>query len=187
MSMKRYLALLFCLISLSAFSNAQNAFSEKDLSESGQKAFKTLLGAERFENVAIGPAGELSKYVEAYRVLLKEQLRANAFKELLQKATMAGQLYALAGLYDADNAYFQSVVAKYKDSKEKVQSMDGCLFGISTVGLIVFLDKPNTVRLSSPSQPFSEWKQKANISKDQGFMIDISGGGYSLFFRGYDL
>jgi len=186
--MKRIFISLYCLVALSGFVEAQNSsFSENRLSDSGQKAFRVLLTANRFEDTYIGYGGELSKYVAAYRVLLAEQMRTEAFRELLQRASTAGQLYALAGLYDADNVYFQSVAAKYKDSASEVDTMSGCIIAKRTVGEIVFLDQPYTVRLETPLQPFHEWKRKAKIPPDRGFMIDILGGGYSLMFRGHDL
>jgi hypothetical protein len=186
--MKAWVVVLLCLTALSGFGRAQNeGVSENSLSEAGQKAFKVLLSANRFEDTHIGYAGELSKYVEAYRILLKEGTRVDALKELLEKASTVGQLYALVGLYEADNAYFHSIISKYKSSNTEVKTISGCIGSTRTVGEIVFLDKANTIRLEHPGQPFGDWKRKANIPTEEGFLVDIFGGGYSFMFRGHDL
>ncbi len=105
-------------------------------------------------------------------------------KVLLDKATIAGQLYALCGLYDADYQFFLTVVEKYKIGDASVKTLSGCVGREEYVREVVFLDEPNTVRLSSPTQPFNEWREKAKLSDREGFRVDISGGGYPMFFRG---
>lgn len=159
------------------------SFSETHLTAEGQKAYQTLLTAERFEDTYVGYAGSLSKFVAAYRILLGEEKQVEAFKKLIDNATIAGQLYALCGLYDTDYNFFLSVVGKYKASKESVETISGCIVTTDHVGDIIFLDKPNTIRLSSPTQSFDEWREKARITENEGFMMDISGGGYSMMFR----
>ena len=126
---------------------------------------------------------QLPKLVAAYRVLLEEEKRVEALKLLLEKATIAGQLYALSGLYDTDYNFFLSAVEKYKVSDQSVYTFSGCLIREKQVREIVFLDNPNTVRLSSPTQSFEEWLKKAKVNINK-VMVDISGGGYPMFFRG---
>jgi len=73
--------MLFC----SAISNAQDKkVTETQLTAEGQKAFQNLLTAETFEDTYVGESGSLSDFVKAYRVLLEEEKRAEAFRFLLK-------------------------------------------------------------------------------------------------------
>ena len=119
--MKIQIVLLLALVILPISALAQDkSFSETQLTEKGQKAFQTLLSASRFESTLVSRGNRLSEFVAAYRVLLEEEKRVEALKLLLEKATIAGQLYALSGLYDADYNFFLSAVEKYKVSDESV-------------------------------------------------------------------
>ena len=182
--MKIQIVLLLALVILPISALAQDkSFSETQLTEKGQKAFQTLRTASMFEATRIGRELQLSKLVAAYRVLLEEEKRVEALKLLLEKATIAGQLYALSGLYDTDYNFFLSAVEKYKVSDESVNTISGCIGRWKKVREIVFLDNPNTVRLSSPTQSFEEWLKKAKV-RGHEVMVDISGGGYPMGFRG---
>lgn len=182
--MKIQTVLLLALVILPISASAQDkSFSETQLTAKGQKAFQTLLSAPRFEATRIGRGLQLSKLVAAYRVLLEEEKRVEALKLLLEKATIAGQLYALSGLYDTDYSFFLSAVEKYKVSDESVNTISGCIGRWEQVREIVFLDNPNTVRLSSPTQSYEEWLKKAKVDVNK-VMVDISGGGYPMSFRG---
>ena len=182
--MKIQIVLLLALVILPISALAQDkSFSETQLTERGQKAFQTLLSASMFEATRVGRELQLSKFVAAYQVLLEEEKRVEALKLLLEKATIAGQLYALSGLFDTDYNFFLSAVEKYKVSDESVWTMGGCIFEWKKVREIVFLDNPNTVRLSSPTQSFKEWFEKAKVRGNE-VRVDISGGGYPASFRG---
>lgn len=182
--MKIRIVLLLILVILPIGVSAQDkSFSETELTEKGQKAFQTLLSAHRFESTRVGRELQFSKFVEAYRVLLEEEKRVEALKLLLEKATIAGQLYALSGLFDSDYDFFLSAVEKYKVSNESVSTISGCVGRYRQVREIVFLDNPNTVRLSSPTQSFEEWLKQAKVNVNE-VTVDISGGGYPMAFRG---
>jgi hypothetical protein len=182
--MKIQIVLLLALVILPISALAQGkSFSETELTEKGQKAFQTLLSASRFEGVLVGRGLQLSRLVAAYRTLLEEEKRVEALKSLLEKATIAGQLYALCGLYDADYDFFLSAVEKYKVSDQSVDTISGCIGRWKQVREIVFLDNPNTARLGSPTQSVEQWREKAGAGVNE-VMIDISGGGYPAGFRG---
>jgi hypothetical protein len=152
------------------------------LSHDGQKAYQTLLHAERFEDEAIGYAGELSKLVQAYRILLKEKAADQAFKSLLEKATLAGQLYALCGIYYTDHNLFLILVNNYKVKNEDVQTLFGCIGGKMLASEIVKVNSPTVVRLSYPDQTIDEWIDSHKEIVKNGFLIDIVGGGYPSKF-----
>lgn len=182
--MKIRIVLLLVLLILPLGASAQDkSFHETQLTIKGQKAFQILLSAPRFEGTLVGRGLQLSEFVAAYRVLLEEEKRVEALKLLLEKATIAGQLYALSGLFDTDYDFFLSAVEKYKVSNESVYTISGCIGRYKQVREIVFLDNPNTVRLSSPTQSFEQWLKKAKVNINE-VTVDISGGGYPMGFRG---
>ena len=87
-------AILFLLLLLTARVNAQT-FSPSQLTRDGERSYQVLLLALEFQDDEIGFSHDSSRLVNAYRVLLKERYADAAFKSLLDKATPAGQLYAL--------------------------------------------------------------------------------------------
>jgi hypothetical protein len=154
--------------------------------------------AERFEDKAIGIAGRPSELVEAYCVLLKDSLADDAFKSLVMKATLPGQLYALCGLYFTDQIFFRSVVEKYRHSDESVNTLFGCIGGIMPVSMLVESKKPIIIDPTHPEQSlqthfeastkeFTEWNSRKKKKKDEkppgGYQLDILNGGYSVWFR----
>jgi hypothetical protein len=99
------------------------------LSAEGEQAYAVLLIQERFEGRAIGYAGFTSQAVTALRTLLVEKNAAAAFRSLLTRATLAGQLYALCGLYFADPKQLLIEVQPYRSLKVPVLTLFGCLGG----------------------------------------------------------
>jgi hypothetical protein len=178
---------LILILALSILTGASTAFAQREvdssieLSPEGRYAFGVLMSAKRFEDTHVGYGGELSELVVAYRQIMKEPKRVSVLKFLLENASKPGQLYALAGLFDADHDYFRSAVTAFKDDESEVNTLSGCVGGLRKVSEIVFFDDPRTIRLESPRQSFNEWSKKTNVMA--GFNIDISGGGYSVMFR----
>lgn len=78
------LLLLFLLVRTTV---CAQSFSEVRLSGEGEKAYRALLTAQRFEDVAIGYGAVRSKLVEAYYILLNEPAADAKFKKLLEEAT----------------------------------------------------------------------------------------------------
>ena len=189
------LLLLFLLVGTTA--RAQS-FSEVRLSGEGQKAYRTLLTAQRFEDVAIGYGAVRSKLVESYYILLNEPLADATFKSLLEEATLAGQLYALCGLYFTDQNFFHSAVEKYRHSEEKVDTLFGCIGGLMPVSTLVESKKPIKINPVHPEQSLNAqietntrelmaWnhrkKKTKGDKKPEGYQLDILNGGYSVWFR----
>ena len=122
------LTFLIALLQASSMASTQS-FSLTQLSQEGQAAYQTLLAAKQFEADAIGYAAQPSNLVAAYRSLLKEAPADGAFKALLDRATPAGQLYALCGIYWTDRAFFLSVVDKHRSRSDYVKTQFGCIGG----------------------------------------------------------
>ena len=180
------LLLLNLLLPIKLMAGIQS-FSVDQLSEAGQRAYQTLLTANQFEGDAIGYAAQPSKLVEAYRLLLKESASDVAFKSLLERASPAGQLYALCGIYFTDHAFFLTKVEKNKLRSDHVRTQFGCIGGMMPASEIIQDKAPNVVRLSSPRQTIADWQKKNPDLSKKGYRLDIIGGGYpSEFSREYN-
>ncbi len=184
--------------------STQNAYSQNinlKLSNEGQKAFDRLLVATQFEDTALGLAAESSKLVEAYNVLLKEPSADAAFKLLLEKATLPGQLYALCGLWFVDNTFFRLAVEKYKNSDEWVGMVSGCLVREISIAKLIETKRPIIIDINHPkksldeyfemnTKEYNDWekrkKKKETDKPPEGYDIDIFNGGYSVWFRDRD-
>ena len=191
--------LLLLLFPVSSWSNTQSllrsysqSFNEAKLSQKGREAYHTLLVARRFENKTIGYAGDPSKLVEAYNILLKEESGAEAFKALLSKATAAGQLYALCGLYITDSSFFYWSVYRFKQSKDIVDTLSDCIGFGRPISALIEADKPIIIDHNRPQESLREYLELNNQmviewNKRKGpppavFELDILHGGYSIWF-----
>jgi hypothetical protein len=177
--------ILFSLSPLQVLGGFQQ-FSTLQLSSEGQKAYQVLLTANRFEDDAddvIACAAQPSKLVEGYRILLKEPSADRAFKNLLERATPAGQLYALCGIYYSDHPFFLAVLEKHTERTDYVNTQFGCIGGRMRVSDIVKLDDaPDVVRLTSQESIF-EWMNRNLQHSRKTFRLDIVGGGFPSIFR----
>lgn len=104
---------------------------------SRDEALHVLENTERFADIAIGYAGAPSAEVCAFGILVKEDDAVPVFERLLTDAGMAGQLYALAGLYLLDHGRYAQVVGRYETSETYVSTMFGCIIGGMKAGEIV--------------------------------------------------
>jgi hypothetical protein len=192
-----FLILLFLLFTQSGLA-VHSQTTEIKLSVEGKKAFDTLLSANQFEDKANGYAGEPSKLVEAFNVLLNEPMADTAFKKVLEKATLPGQLYALCGLWFTDNAYFRSAVESYRFSDQRVMTLFGCIGGAASVSNLIEDKNPAVIDINHPKESlysyfemdtraYSDWNNRKNKKKSDkapaGHRIDIINGGYPVFFR----
>jgi len=150
------------------------------LSEAGQYYYANLLTAKEFCDTAVGIAGTMPEVVKAFRHMTREKDPAAIFQALLKDATPPGKLYALCGLYHADHAAFRNAVEPYRKSREKVEFFSGCILSERTMGDIVEMDLPGTVRLDRPNQTTKEWAAKH--APKEGMHYDILGGGWPNVF-----
>ena len=101
------------------------------------QAYEKLLTAGGFSASAVGIVATTPAEVEAFRILLGQPGAKERFKQLLQDASRAGKLYALAGLYLTDRKTFDAEVGGFEGSGEPVGTMTGCVVFPTTVGAIV--------------------------------------------------
>jgi hypothetical protein len=153
-------------------------FDLKKLSEAGKDAYHNLLNAQSFQSPHLGDAGTFSSLVESLGILLEEKNADEAFKALLQNATLPGQLYALCGLYFTDYAFFQKEVKRFTENDESIETINGCIISPEKVSQIVELKDPK-VAIIKPSETLEDfWKTHSD-----GARFDIAHGGYPANFK----
>lgn len=89
-------------------------------------AYETVKKAEVFTIGGVGFTGRPSREELAFRELLTQPRAQARLEKLLAEASLAGQLYALLGLRQADPKAFSAALPRYRDSKAPVQTMEGC-------------------------------------------------------------
>jgi hypothetical protein len=178
----RTMEVLLCLFFLLATKVSIVSQPSNPLNDEGKKAYDILVIAEQFEDAFIGEAGHPSKLVKAYRELLKQPQSDVVFKRLLKEATLAGQLYALCGIYFTDHIFFLSMVEGYKNKRDYVETQSGCIISRLPVREIVEIKAPNVVRLAQLEQPIDEWRRANKAVTKKGYLLDIVGGGYPSRF-----
>jgi hypothetical protein len=156
-------------------------FQIEKLSAKGQTAYQNLLNAERFEDSFIGYAGSYSVLVKSLNDLSKEKKADEAFKALLNEAKIAGQLYALNGLYYTDHEFFKKAVEKYRDDSTLVNRMSGCEISNEKVSDIIESKSPVVAKLL-PNETMEDFWKRNKVS----YEIDIINGGFPATFRAAD-
>ena len=104
---------------------------------SSTEDWNTLKAAQWFALGGIGVAGTTSKEERAFRSLLNEPNAGARLKALLSEANLAGQCYALLGLYVLHDAAYQENVARYKSSDARVKTVAGCTIMEQPVSSVV--------------------------------------------------
>ncbi len=153
-------------------------FQVEKLSAKGQIAYNDLLNAPRFEDPFVGYAGSYSGLVKSLNELFNEKKADEAFKALLNEATIAGQLYALSGLYYTDHEFFKNAVETYRKDSTLVDRMSGCEISSEKVSEIVESNSPVVAKLL-PNETIEDFWRKNKGS----YEIDILNGGFPATFR----
>lgn len=146
-----------------------------EISKEAAKAYGTVRDSKAFMDTAVGFAGETPEVVEAFRILIKQPNPSQIFKSLIAEASLAGQLYALCGLYHSDYKYFETIVGRYRHSEQTVQTMMGCIVSMDSVASLVESSAPSAVRLKDRNQTTKQWVEQ---SAADSMTFDIVGGGW---------
>ena len=99
---------------------------ELKASKTVRRAYVVLLDTDTFEGPFVGFGGAPSRLVCAYEKILQSRDAIPVFKQLLAEATLAGQVYALCGLYVTDRNLYEQKVLDYLKSAEQVSVQYGC-------------------------------------------------------------
>jgi hypothetical protein len=95
--------------------------------------YEMLRSAYTYSPLCVGFPLTVSRLAGFYRAVLAHPDADRHFKELLLSGGLAGQLYALAGIYFTDPAFFQKAITPYLESSDKVITGVGDLFAETEV------------------------------------------------------
>ena len=96
-----------------------------------------LLETDFFCAPAAGAGGNTPNHVLAFRTVLRQPDAAPRFRDLVRSGKLAGQLYALCGLFLLDRPAFEREVTRYRAVEEKVFTLFGVRVGSDPVSAIV--------------------------------------------------
>jgi hypothetical protein len=125
-----------------------------------ENALHILETTDRFADIAIGEGGSPSPEVCAFVILIKEPDAMQLFRALMDRAGLAGQLYALSGFYLLNRDLYASEVVRYESNSTVVDSAMGCI--VSSMKVSEILHAPD----------------------EHG--LDIAGGGYPKRFAEFE-
>jgi len=158
----------------------QKAIAGLALSREGTAAVRTLLDTEVFGGWAVGFAAAPTPDVRALRTILKERNATAALQLIRSHATLAGQLMALAGLYDADPVAFRAALPTYLASKQAVHVWEtGCMRSPDRAVADLVRSK-DAVQTGGPGKPLPRWTPRR---PGDWMVLDLAGGGYSAAMR----
>jgi len=149
-----------------------------DLPLSRAQALEILLGTETFADTMVGIAGIPSHQACAFRVVLDQPDADSLFKRILADAHLAGQLYALCGLYFTDPTAFLHAVEPFRTRTDAVETYQGCISSPEGVSSLVELNLPTVVRLRDRAESTSEWLARNSDLVTDGYRLDMLGGGW---------
>jgi hypothetical protein len=92
------------------------------------RACLTLLRADRFTIGRIGPGAQISSAQRALELLIREHATDMLFP-LVQRASLAGQLYALLGLSLSHDPRVTGLLIEYRERSDEVRTQTGCFGG----------------------------------------------------------
>lgn len=100
-----------------------------NLSEQGKSAYHTLATVDIFNVGGFGIASVTYKGEKALRILLNEKHSLDAFKSLLDYATLEGQMYGLMGIYIKHKSSFDDEAKLFRarsSDLKKIHVIEGC-------------------------------------------------------------
>ncbi len=146
----------------------------------GRPEYRVLLRAEVFDGSRTGSDGEPSEPVLGLRLLLEHPEARAALLSLLDEASLAGQLYALCGLWLIDPPTFDQRVAPYLSDLRLVEFCPvGCSARRVPVADVVASSAPGAIRLTPAERSITDyWAWRATQPWREGIppVADIVGG-----------
>jgi len=89
------------------------------------QAYRTLVRAERFAIGPVGPTGRITEAQRALELLVREG-GTDTLVNLLPRASLPGQLYALLGLAVLRDPRLADLIAPYRSCDGQLQMLSGC-------------------------------------------------------------
>ena len=117
----------------------------------------------------------------AFRRVLQRDDADTVFKDLLEQATLAGQLYALCGLWFTDAAVLEREIEHYRDIEREVPASDESgrrswcgNTGAYSIGVLAQSPHAEAIRLRGPADSVASWRRRTGLEGK----LDIEGGGW---------
>jgi len=101
--------------------------SYSDPGFSREAAYEALLSTTHFVWSVVGAGAIGSAHAWSFRTILRQPDAKDVFEDLLKRGHLAGQLYALCGLYLVDRKVFEARVAPYRDNTMQIWTQYGCV------------------------------------------------------------
>jgi hypothetical protein len=92
-----------------------------------EPAVAALLEAETFRDTHVGYAGVIPPEVCAFVTILRQADAPQRFERLLESGHLAGQLYALCGLYLTSQASFEAALGRFVPEDPELWTQFGCI------------------------------------------------------------
>ncbi len=131
----------FSVIALALRALPQVRPSERQPTSEGPQplgiAVAILRTSDHFTSAGIGYAGVTPTEVLAWRVIFNRPDADSIFQDLLNTATVAGQVYALAGLRFSNSGAFTKAAAHLQGNLGLVRTIRGCIVSTQTVAELV--------------------------------------------------
>ena len=93
----------------------------------GESRYPSIRHAEFFSNSAVGYGGSTPMQVRELRCILSRPDASDVLDGLIKHATLAGQLFILAGIYLIDTDRFERVARPHARDKRTVKTVYGCI------------------------------------------------------------
>jgi hypothetical protein len=141
--------------------------------------YRTLANAPYFASPAVGFLAAEPDEAKAFVGIAKARWGGTVFKYVLLRGTIAGKVYALAGLRRTNPRFFWVAVQPFRMWSGEVTTFFGCVMSHETVSSVISSEKELPVRLR-PGQTLENWWRSHDRRKEVG--LDVVGGGYTAMF-----
>ena len=119
---------------------------------SREQAFDLLLKTREFSTGPKGYSGSMAKQVCAFQTILEQPDSVEAFVDLQWRSQVAGQLFALCGLYLKDRNRYDRLIHGYANDQREVTSYSGCI-GRSRKASDLLTEVPERAKFMAAAKP----------------------------------
>lgn len=175
------MTILTGLLLLVACGAGDNGTPPEALTPEMRPHYDILLNTESFGGTfGFGP--EVPGNTMAFRALVEMPDAGAVFRDLLEKATPEGRMYALCGLWYTDHDSFLTAAEELKGSCDQVMIQSGDMFYPMAVASVIESPDSSVVRLDHIGQTPEEWLRENSLC-DGSFITDMIGGGWPSLLR----
>jgi hypothetical protein len=145
---------------------------------SSEHAYQILSTSESFAPSGVSIDGRPAPEHFAVVYLVRHKSGTSQLFKLLKSDNWHARLYAMCGLYYKDKGHFLVFAKLHKDSKIEVSQFSGCLIHPTTVGQLIYSEKPGIPRIvCKPSYEDIDHASNRIPLSAREITSDILGGG----------